>query len=280
MPAATEELRSELVTTLGSGQIGSVISLMYHDVVSLSAPDASGFPGRHAARYKISPESFRGHLGVLRQHFEDAARASEPRRKPAAQRPVCITFDDGGSCSPEIAAVLGSQGYSAHFFVVTGRIGEPGFVSQQDITEIRRMGHLIGSHSHSHPDRISDLSFNEILTEWKTSVESLSDLLSERVTVASVPRGAHSPLVSQAAREAGIQFLFTSEPTATVRRDAGMYVLGRYTFTETSSHEELQQVLRQSLTYRLRNRLIWRTKEAIKASAPWLWKAIAGKYNN
>ena len=41
------------------------ISLMYHDVVEQESVDASGFPGRGPARYKLDWTLFDRHLGAI-----------------------------------------------------------------------------------------------------------------------------------------------------------------------------------------------------------------------
>ena len=40
-------------------------ALMYHDVVAAGDEDSSGFPGRDAALYKVTPETFAAHLDAI-----------------------------------------------------------------------------------------------------------------------------------------------------------------------------------------------------------------------
>jgi hypothetical protein len=42
-----------------------VNALMYHDIVAAGDEDTSGFPGRDAALYKITPEAFAAHLDAI-----------------------------------------------------------------------------------------------------------------------------------------------------------------------------------------------------------------------
>jgi hypothetical protein len=42
-------------------------TLMYHDVVPAGAEDSSGFPGRDAALYKVTPQQFDAHLDAIKQ---------------------------------------------------------------------------------------------------------------------------------------------------------------------------------------------------------------------
>jgi hypothetical protein len=65
--------------------------------------------------------------------------------------------------------------------------------------------------------------------EWSRSRQVLEDLLGHAVTVASVPGGYYSKRVAGAARDAGLDVLFTSEPTTGVRTERGCTIAGRFT---------------------------------------------------
>src|SRR5207237_9514197 len=93
---------------------------------------------------------------------------------------------------------------------------------------LRRRGHVIGSHSCSHPARISHCTDLDLAREWCESVRVLTDVIGEPVTAGSVPGGFHSHRVARAAAAAGIRYLFTSEPTASVRMVDRCAILGRY----------------------------------------------------
>ena len=47
-------------------------ALMYHDVVAAGAEDSSGFPGRDAALYKVTPEMFAAHLDAITEATRSA----------------------------------------------------------------------------------------------------------------------------------------------------------------------------------------------------------------
>lgn len=103
-----------------------------------------------------------------------------------------------------------------HFFITAGQIGKHGFINAAQLRELHERGHVIGSHSYSHPTRMS-LCDDEILAdEWARSVEMLSELLGEKVDTASVPGGYYSRRVAEAAAAAGIRILFNSEPTTRI----------------------------------------------------------------
>ena len=66
------------------------------------------------------------------------------------------------------------------------------------------------------------------MEEWRNSRRTLSDILGEDVTVASVPGGYYSNTVALAASAAGIRVLFTSEPTTRCYFVDDCLVIGRY----------------------------------------------------
>jgi peptidoglycan/xylan/chitin deacetylase (PgdA/CDA1 family) len=197
-------------------------ALMYHDVVAAGDEDTSGFPGRDAALYKVAPETFAAHL--------DAIERTDPARPahPAPPAPV-ITFDDGGSSAIAAAEMLESRGRVGYFFVTTNYIGTRGFLSEGQIRDLARRGHVIGSHSCSHPLRMGHCSWPQLLDEWSRSTSILSELIGTGVREASVPGGDFAPQVAEAAANAGITRLFTSEPTGEARHAFGLTLVGRFT---------------------------------------------------
>jgi peptidoglycan/xylan/chitin deacetylase (PgdA/CDA1 family) len=199
-------------------------SIMYHDVVENGDFESSGFPGEGAHVYKLRREDFARHLDAIA-----AATAAVATVRDLKGSPVLLTFDDGGvSFHHPIADLLEGRGWRGHFFITTDRIGTPGFLSEGEVRDLHRRGHVIGSHSCSHPTRMAALSRAELDREWRESVVRLSALVGEPVKVASVPGGYYSRAVGEAAAAAGIEVLFTSEPTAQAGMLNGCMVLGRY----------------------------------------------------
>ena len=246
---------------------------MYHDVVSRDQRDSSGFPGADAALYKLTPERFRDHIQAIRRVTE-ITPLTAPNLKalknlkslPDLATPFSITFDDGGvSAFTVIAGILEDAGWRGHFFVTAGRVGQKAFMSREQIRELHRRGHVIGSHSLSHPSRMSDCSWDEMIEEWSVSVKILSDILGERVSVASVPGGSYSIQVARAAAESGIDILFTSEPTASPKVVNGCTVLGRYVVQRWTTPETAAAIAAGRVAPRLRQVIFWNAKKALKA---------------
>ena len=63
---------------------------------------------------------------------------------------VLITFDDGLSTHYDAAGALTERGLRGAFGVVSARIGEPGFMNQEQLSGLESYGHFICSHSRDH----------------------------------------------------------------------------------------------------------------------------------
>jgi peptidoglycan/xylan/chitin deacetylase (PgdA/CDA1 family) len=223
--------------------------LLYHDVVEPGRESDSGFQGAGADHYKLTRGQFAAHLDAIAQG-----------------PPPLLTFDDGGlSALTPTADLLEAHGWRGWFFLSTGWLGRPGFLQPEQVRELRRRGHHVGSHSDTHPERLSACPRAVILDEWRRSRAVLEDLLGEAVTTASVPGGFYSRTVAETAAEAGLTTLFTSEPTSREWTVAGCRMLGRYTVVRhTSANEAVALGLGRWWPCR-RQALLWQAKKAAKA---------------
>jgi peptidoglycan/xylan/chitin deacetylase (PgdA/CDA1 family) len=113
--------------------------------------------------------------------------------------------------------------------MTTGRIDTSGFLDAEGLRDLVRRGHVIGSHSVTHPLAMASCSSNQLDREWRDSVAALADTLEIRPTVASIPGGAFGANVAESAGRAGIRVLFTSEPTARTWRVGDVLCIGRFT---------------------------------------------------
>jgi len=235
-------------------------SLMFHDIVSDGNPDSSGFPGPGAALYKLSMGEFRQHLTSIATIISKPTSVYEPVR---ADCPCFLTFDDGGVSFGDIATILDERGWVGHFFFTTDLIGQPHFLPSRDIRDLADRGHVIGSHSCSHPDRMNRLDFATLVHEWKESIAILSDIAGKRVDAASVSGGYYSKAVAQTAALCGIRWLFTSEPVTAVNRVDECLVLGRYAVRRGVTASELARLVSGERTLRYRAWLEWK-KETVR----------------
>lgn len=236
--------------------------LMYHDVVDAGRPDQSGFPGAAAAHYKLDEASFLTHLELL---------ASSGLRFPSVlcpdlneARTCLLTFDDGGESAIRVAEQLERRGMVGHFFITTQRIGSPGFVTGLQLRRLHQAGHVVGSHSHTHPADISALDHAALAAQWVESRDRLQQLLGEEIRVASVPGGFYTRRVAQVVAAAGFRQLFTSEPTVHTHQVDDCRVLGRYAIWRDTPAADALALATGDGPQRQRQWLSWNLKKPLK----------------
>jgi peptidoglycan/xylan/chitin deacetylase (PgdA/CDA1 family) len=251
-----------------------VISLMYHDVIDRGVADASGFRSGDAAIYKLPVNVFRSHLEAIQQRAKAVSHIGEMHRWTDTL-PVLLTFDDGGaSFLDPIAGMLEGFGWRGHFFITTDCIDSPGFLSRAHIRDLHDRGHIIGSHSCSHPMRMSACTRQQLKREWSESLAVLSDVVGSAITTASVPGGWYSRAVAETAAESGISVLFNSEPKIHTEAVRGMVVFGRLTIFANTPAFVCGAFAAGERWPVARQKLVWNTKKVLKSVGGELYVAI------
>jgi peptidoglycan/xylan/chitin deacetylase (PgdA/CDA1 family) len=240
---------------------------MYHDVVEAGDPNASGFQGKGPGRYKLDWTLFEQHLHAIAEAGGTPGKvaAFASTREGNGGAPLFLTFDDGGLSAGEIGTALARRQWTGHFFVPVDFIGRPGFLDEAGIAALARMGHVIGTHSCSHPIPMSRLSDDELVEEWRRSIDKLSQITGDAVTAGSVPGGYGSSRVAGAAAKSGLDVLFTSEPVITVRSVGGCLLLGRYAILAGTPAATAARLARGDRAIRLRQLASWKAKGVAKA---------------
>lgn len=237
-------------------------TLMYHDVLAPGA--ASGREGAGPDRYKLSAVAFAEHLDLIATAVTSPPDAADDLGALAGGSSWSLTFDDGGVSAVDVAEQLAGRGWRAYFFVTSGTIGSAGFVDEEGVRELARLGHVVGSHSVTHPERMSSLPFDALVDEWQRSCTALSELVGHPVQSASVPGGYYSRAVAAAAARAGIVTLFTSTPSRAPRRTAGCLVVGRYVIRRETSATAAARAAAGVDREWLRQYLAWIAKKPVK----------------
>jgi len=220
--------------------VHGVASFGYHDVTD--DPTSSGFQRTAAVPFKLTRASFRRHLDAIAQtRTPELIDAIDPA---GFGQHVLLTFDDGGQSALYAADELARRGWRGHFFVITSRIGDPGFLTARDIRQLSQDGHVVGSHTHTHPSFFRELSWDRMTEEWRTSLDHLAQLLGQPVLSASVPGGDLSYAVVWSAIESGVRFLFTSEPTTEPDCIDATWVFGRYVPKVSTSASRIRALAR------------------------------------
>ena len=240
------------------------LALLYHDVVPRGKYAASGFSIPGADHYKLTQEQFNKHLQAI------AAAAPRPPVRAIDddwQTSFLLTVDDGGSSAMHVAERIEARGWRGHFLVTTNYIGGNGFLAARQIRDLAARGHVIGSHSCSHPLAMWDCSPDELFAEWRDSRSRLEDIIACPVVVASVPAGSYVPKVGRAAAKAGLAILFTSEPTREVGEIDGCRIIGRYGITQITRPAIAARLAAGDAIACWKQKAFWNTKKLVKRSA-------------
>ena len=124
---------------------------------------------------------------------------------------VRLSFDDGNESDMLYGLpALQQRGVDATFFIVAGRLGTPGFLSEEDVRTLTRAGMTIGCHGMTHlPWRgLSSRGFQEELGESRMILEELTG---RQVDTAACPFGSYDRQVLGALRKYGYRQVFTSD---------------------------------------------------------------------
>ncbi|HET8712374.1 MAG TPA: polysaccharide deacetylase family protein [Gemmatimonadales bacterium] len=246
------------------------LTLLYHDVVANGDWRSSGFPGGAADSYKLDREHFAQHLsavsGVMgrRATVHDLLSSLSRRESGSGGEDVLLAFDDGGASAAAVADLLEDAGWRGHFFITTDYIDTPGFVTRAEIRDLHQRGHVIGSHSCSHPERMASCAWPVLVDEWRRSTDVLTQILGTPVRVASVPNGSFTRRVAGAATAGGVTALFTSEPTVECRVVDGCLVIGRFGMKRDTPARTAAALCEGARGVRLRQQVFWNLKKVAK----------------
>ena len=243
----------------------TVIGLLLHDVTD--APNTSGFQQPTAGKYKHSVDAFCEYLDVVQRSglpVVGSVRSQGIDTSKTQQPIVQFTFDDGGFAAMATADLLEDRGWKGVFFITTDLIGTSGFLASGQVKELDRRGHVIGSHSCTHPEVFRQLSRSAMRHEWRQSRKVLQDLLGHEINVASVPGGDCDNATIEEASAAGLTQLYTSEQVTRPWVHSGATCYGRLMMLNSTSPRCLQRWLTYPRVGILPERALRFTKTSVK----------------
>lgn len=249
-----------------------VATLGYHDVTDV--PTASGLQRNGAVPYKLRTRQFQEHLDRIAIASLAPALVTEVDLAGPGKH-LFLTFDDGGKSALRIGEELCRRQWRGHFFISTSLIGRRTFLDPGELRHLRSCGHVVGSHSHTHPDIYRELGWERMVVEWRQSSDILAQLLGEACVTGAVPGGEISRPVLRSAASAGIRYLFTSEPCLRPRIVCGCWVLGRFCAKASTTGEEIAELARfRGWTSRL---LVRRLKAVARRMVPPLYRLYVNR---
>jgi peptidoglycan/xylan/chitin deacetylase (PgdA/CDA1 family) len=181
--------------------------LTYHRVAPLSAVGITDL--------KVDPANFVAELDTLHRdgyHTVSQAQLFDALYKHAAlpAKPVMISVDDGYVDDVRtILPALERFHMVATFFVITGRMAEPGFVNAGQIRQLDRAGMDVGDHTAHHVD-LRAITSSELKMETSGSRDVLQRVLGHPVYFFAYPFGAYNDAVLAAVKAAGFTMAYTT----------------------------------------------------------------------
>ncbi len=190
-------LVAALLVWLGSPGSGIPV-LTYHHI------------GADAGWLYVSESDFEQQLVYLRKQGYTPVSVAELAEGLAGRgrlpnRPIVLTFDDGYEDNYRAALpVLLRQGMRASFFVVTGKIGQPGYMTWAQARQMREQGMEIGSHT-VHHYTLNEINLKEMERELLASRLMLESNLPAAPAVFANPFGETAPAVVELLARTGYQ---------------------------------------------------------------------------
>jgi peptidoglycan/xylan/chitin deacetylase (PgdA/CDA1 family) len=182
--------------------------LTYHRVVPVTAVGELDL--------KVDPANFAAEMQALVGHGYHAITQTQLFRAlydhaalPA--QPVIISVDDGYVDDVRtILPILQRLHLVGTFFVITGRMTEPGFLSAAQIRRLDRAGMDVEDHTAHHVD-LRLLTGPELAAETGGSRQVLERVLGHPVYAFAYPFGYYNSTVIDAVRAAGYIFAYTTD---------------------------------------------------------------------
>ena len=195
---------------------GEVLNLCFHGI---------GIPGRalepDEELFWVEPPQFEELLDVISKY-------------PS----VRITFDDGNASDVALALPsLRRRNLTATFFVISGRLGQPGSLAVADVRRLVRDGMTVGSHGMWHrPWRsVSDVELKEELAD---AADAIADAVGEPVCQVACPFGSYDRRVLSAIRCHGFSRVYTVDG-GPAKGDA--WLQSRYTIRAADSPADIER---------------------------------------
>lgn len=193
-----------------SSSLGKIPVLMYHALEDASNPAGSKNPGEQL--YVLSRDAFYGQMEYLHNNGFTVLLLDELLQLDEwPERGVVLTFDDGHQSNYTIALpILEKFGFKAHFFITTGWLNTPYFLTLEQVQKLADKGMPIGSHGVTH-SFFSDMDAKQVQAELQSSKETLEQAKPVIVKSFSAPGGRIQSSVYEIGENVGYRQYFTSE---------------------------------------------------------------------
>jgi peptidoglycan/xylan/chitin deacetylase (PgdA/CDA1 family) len=165
--------------------------------------------GASTSRYNVTADRFEAELAVLERlgyhsvGVSQIAAALGPAKARLPERPIAISFDDGGVDQyQEVFPLLMKYRLVGTFYIPSTYPGGDQTISWDQLAEMAAAGMEIGSHSRTHID-LSKADEEKAWEEIRMSKVELEKRLRVRVDTFAYPFGGFSPELAKLVDRAG-----------------------------------------------------------------------------
>ena len=214
--------------------------LMYHEL---------GIPGRATCqsepgyvRYVIPASDFRSQMERLASEGWSGRNVTQGIES-FGEKSVCITFDDG--CETDLisaAPVLKELGFGATSYITVEFLEKPGYMSHEQVRELRALGFEIGCHSLTHA-YLTDVDDQRLDEETAGAKDRLEQIAGVRVDHFSCPGGRWDARVMRAVKQASFRTMATSR-TGVNSSTTDPFALTRVTMLNGTKSDDLMRYCR------------------------------------
>ena len=150
-------------------------------------------------------------LETIKRHFEMVKNCGYELvdEITEAKGQVMVCFDDGWAGIYEAKEYFNKICVHPTVFIAVELIGQPGYLTLEQIKQMQNEGFLFEGHSWSHKD-LTTFEGKDLRHEIIDSKQEISRLLGKDVTALCFPQGRFSDKVLECSKEAGYSKLYSS----------------------------------------------------------------------
>ncbi len=147
---------------------------------------------------------------------------------------VSITFDDGYVSAYRASSILDKAGVKATFFIISRCVGQPNYMTREEVMRLAAEGHEIGSHTRNHP-HLRRLSLARQESEIGGSLKDFSEW-GLRPTSFAYPFGQYNDNSFIALKDAGFT---AARTTDAYKNNTNPYLLSGYTVNSKTKLKDI-----------------------------------------
>jgi peptidoglycan/xylan/chitin deacetylase (PgdA/CDA1 family) len=205
-----------LLAVIIIGSIGYSNWLRDRYVVPILTYHHVGIPSGSKWRLNtVSEKSFEYQMNFLRRHgfhvigFEELVEGIEEGQQ-FARNTVVLQFDDGYEDNYQYAfPILKKYSFPAMIFLISDKIGAPGFLTWDQVKEMEKYDIKAGAHTRHHV-YLPRVSLAQAKEEIVGSKKVIEDHLGHRIDFFAYPSGGFTPEIKQILRDAGYEAAVTT----------------------------------------------------------------------